>query len=107
MKSLATATVILLIVLSIPLVLTALNPPSQLVLTQADVEKIAANYITATYPGSTITNLAVTEKTGDTYKITVDYNQGTGATCKRYKCYWEGPAAQYCRQDSPNGLGKC
>lgn len=107
MKPLAIATIILLIVLSIPLVLTALNPPKPVSLSQTDVERIATNYIAATYPGSTITNLAITSHEGDAYKITIEYNQGTGNTCKRYKCYYEGPASQYCRQDSPNGLGAC
>lgn len=107
MKPLAIATVILLIVLSIPLVFTLFNPPKLVTLTQSDVEKIASNYIAATYPGSTITKLYVTEKVENTYKITIEYNQNTGNACKKYKCYYEGPASQFCRQDSPNGLGPC
>lgn len=107
MKPLAIAAIVLLVVLSIPLVLTALNPPKPPALTQGDVEKIAINYIAATYPGSSITSMKLTQREGDTYKFTIEYNQNTQGTCKRYKCYWQGPASQYCRQDSPNGLGPC
>lgn len=106
MKLFAIAIVILLLVLSVPL-LFSLSQQDKSALTQEDVEKIASNYIAATYPSSTITSLKITEKQEDSYKITIEYNQGAGLACKRFKCYWEGPASQYCRQDSPNGLGPC
>ena len=107
LKPIAIAVVVLLAVLSIPLILSFLSPSVPAKLSQGEVEKIASNYIAANYPGSTVTSMKVTAVENDQYKITIEYNQQTGNTCTRYKCYWEGPASQYCRQDSPAGLGKC
>ncbi len=77
------------------------------VLSDADVLKIAENYVTTSIQSSRVTSSTITSKADGNWKITVDYQQGTGANCKVGKCYWEGPAAMFCRQESNTTLGTC
>ena len=77
------------------------------VLSDADVLKIATNYVATSIENSVVINSIITSKTDGKWKITVDYQQGTGANCKVGKCYWEGPAAMFCRPESNMTLGTC
>ncbi len=77
------------------------------VLSDADVLKIAENYVATSIQSSRVTSSTIISKADGKWKITVDYQQGIGANCKVGKCYWEGPAAMFCRQESNATLGTC
>ena len=72
-----------------------------------EVAKTAANFVETTMQSTHVTNTSITSHEGNAWKITVNYQQGTGANCKVGRCYWEGPAAMFCRPETTQSLGKC
>ncbi len=99
----------MLVILGIVLVPRFYAPLEQnpIVLSDTYVTTLAQRYVETSVENARVTNAQITEKNGDKWKITVTYQQGTGANCKLNKCYWEGPAAMYCRSESNQTLGIC
>ncbi len=98
------AIAVLLLVILVP---TLIPPSNQPLLTDVDVAKIAENYVETTIQGAVVTGSSITGKTDAKWKITVNYQTGSGSKCKVGKCYWEGPASMYCRPESNQTLGQC
>ena len=98
-----------IVILVAVIVFASFNPPTSQPLADADAISISQNYIATNYPGSTVLNTAITERnlTSQHWKITINYKQQTAQGCTLARCYWEGPASQYCRQESNLSLGNC
>ena len=103
-KELIIAVAILLVIILIPTVYLPLTTQS---LSDEEVQTIATNFVETNTPNTMVVETTITERSDDVWKITVTYKQGEGANCKIGKCYWEGPASQFCRSESNQTLRPC
>ncbi len=104
-KALIVAIVVLLVVILAASLLPSQLPNSEL--TENDVKQIAENYVATRIADALPITSQVTGRDGSKWMVTVNYQQGEGAACKVGKCYWEGPASQFCRVESNQTLGAC
>ncbi len=105
-KLLGAAVLALLVVILLPTFLTTRESP-RTSLSDEDAGQIAENYVETNIENSTALSSVITSRQNGLWRITVTYKHGQGENCKIGKCYWEGPASQFCRIESNQSLRPC